>query len=131
MKLFTAAALLLIVLSVCRGPSAQSMIVFVDRDTVYSNPDSSAPADSLLLVIEISEDGKLTLNKIDVGTTANLEKISETLERIFEDRARTAIEKRDVVIEMNGNVSGKHFESLIECLIKAHAGPIRVVKGSL
>ncbi len=131
MKLFAAATVLLTVLTGCQRSSTESVVTFVDRSEVYSNADLSERTDSLLLVVEIAEDSKLTLNKIDVGTTADLDRISEKLETIFEDRARAAIAKREVVIEMNGNVSGKHFERLIERLIKTNATPIRVIKGSL
>lgn len=121
--------ILALLLSACRGSAGGSQVMFVDRREASETRDVHDGDDPLLLLVEIGEDGKLVLNKIDVGTTADLDPICEKLSVIFEDRSRSAIEKREVVIEMRGNVSGEDFEKLIGRMSGIRAAPIHVVKG--
>ena len=125
------AVFVLIGFSACGRSSTESMVTFVDRSTVFASVDASGQTDPLLLLVEIAENGNLSLNKIDVGTTANLDQLSGRLDAIFNDRAQAGIDRRDVLIEMKGEVDGEHFEKLIESLAQAGATPIRVIKGNL
>ena len=115
--------------SACQKSSNGAMVTFIDRDEVFT-ADTFKHADPLLLLIEIDEEGKLTLNRIEVGTIDDLNPLAGKLRTIFEDRARAEIAIQDVVIEMNGNVDGEHFEKLIESLSDIEAAPIRVIKSS-
>lgn len=124
------AAVISIFLWGCGRSSPGSTVVFVDRDETSANSLLPEGEDPLLLVVRITEDGKLALNKIDVGTIADLNPICEKLEAIFEDRARAGIDSKEVVIEMKGNISGENFEKLIQSLAAISARPIRVVKGN-
>jgi len=131
MKLLLSTAVCISVsFAACRTSSTESTVVFVDDDRASANSDFSQREDPLLLVVEIAADGKLVLNKIEVGTTADLDPVGEKLETIFEDRARLGIDQREVVIEMKGSISGRDFEKLIERLAGVRAVPIRVVKGN-
>ena len=84
-----------------------------------------------MLVVEIDEDGKLSLNKIETGTIADVSLLSEKLKAIFEDREKTSIEEREVVIDPQGKVKNEDVEKLIENLADVKASPIRVVRNSL
>lgn len=76
MKLLLATAVFISVsFAACRTSSTESSVVFVDDDQTSANGDFSQRVDPLLLVVEIAADGKLALNKIDVGTTADLDPI--------------------------------------------------------
>ncbi len=115
-------------LSVCKNPARKYPVDFVDRNVVFS-PDKKP--DPLLLVVGITEDRKLSLNKIETGTIADTTLLREKIKAIFDDRQRTGFVEKEVVIDPQGKAKTEDLEKLIECLAEAKAAPIRVVKDNL
>jgi CHASE2 domain-containing sensor protein len=112
----------------CKSSVKNYPVDFVDRNIALA-PDKKA--NSLLLVVEIDESGNLRLNRIEIGTIANVSLLSEKLKAIFEDRARNSNHEREVLIDRRGEIKKEDLERLIECLKSAKASPIRVVKNNL
>ncbi|MCA1624810.1 MAG: hypothetical protein LC768_15085 [Acidobacteria bacterium] len=83
-----------------------------------------------MLRVEIDEDGKLSLNKIETGTTADPTLLAEKLKVIFDDREKTSVSEREVVIMPRGEIKNEDVEKLIENLANVKASPIRVIKNS-
>ena len=79
----------------------------------------------------IDENGKLSLNKIETGTIDDAGQLSEKLRSVFDDRARSAIAEREVLIEMKGKIKKENLEKLIESLSAVKASPIRIIKNGL
>jgi biopolymer transport protein ExbD len=101
---------------------------FVDRNSIFSLDKSQKP---LMLVVEIDEDGKLCLNKIQTGTIDDVTLLSRKLKVIFDDREKTSINEREVVIDPQGEIKSEVVEKLIENLADVKASPIRVIKNNL
>jgi len=96
----------------------------VDRCDVLS-PDKKP--DPLLLVVGITKDGKLSLNKIETGTIADAT-LREKIKAIFDDREKTGFVEKEVVINPQGEVETEDLEKLIENLAESKAAPIRLIK---
>lgn len=111
----------------CQSSVKNYPVDFVDREVVFSPDKKPKP---LALVVEIEEDGKLSLNKIETGTIADVSQLSEKLKVIFDDREKTSIKQREVVIDPQGKIKNEDMEKLIENLADAKASPIRVIKNS-
>jgi len=111
----------------CKSSVKDYPVNFVDRNTVFALDKKEK---LLMLVVEIDEDGKLSLNKIETGTIADVSVLSEKLKVIFDDREKTSIKEREVVIDPQGKIKNEDMEKLIENLADAKASPIRVFKNS-
>ena len=109
----------------CSGSGRDYPVVLVDRNVTFTSDEELDP---LRLVIEINEEGKLRLNKIETGTTADLAELTEKITVVFDDRLITGIERRDVVIDPKGNVQNAELEKLIRSLADANASSIRVIQ---
>ena len=79
-------------------------------------------------MVEITSDGKLSLNKIETGTIDDTAVLAEKLKSVFDDREKTSISEREVVIDRKGSVERKDLEKVIENLAGVKASPIRVLK---
>jgi hypothetical protein len=112
-------------LSGCTDSARNSPVRFVERSTVFSENEELNP---LRLVIEINENGKLTLNKIEAGTLSDTTFLSEKLKTIFTDRKKAAISAREVIILPEYKVENEELEKLIEDLRISDAAPILVIK---
>ena len=112
-------------LSGCRDSPKIIRVDLIDRNT--SSIVSEKPK-SLRLVVEIDENGRLSLNKIETGTVRDLNGLNGKLEAIFEDRQKAGISEREVVIDPQSDVKNEDLEKLIESLAAAKAAPIRVIK---
>lgn len=115
-------------LSGCEISARNYPVTFVDQSDVFSSDRRSNP---LLLVVEMSEDGKLSLNKIETGTISDLKVLTEKLKAVFDDREKASISEREVVINLKGKISGENLQRLVESLAQAKASPIRVIKNNL
>lgn len=112
----------------CQSRVKTHPVDFVERNTALAVDRSRKP---FLLVVEIDENGKLRLNRIETGTIADISLLSEKLEAIFEDRERNSNNEKAVVIDPRGEVKKEDVERLIESLEGVKASPIRVVKNDL
>lgn len=123
----TTAAIFLVCLTFfgCRSPAKNYRIDFVDRSAAFA-PDKNS--DPLRLVVEITEDGRLRLNKIETGTVSDLSVLSGVLEALFADRQKTGIAGREVVIDPQGKAKSEDLEKLIKSLASVKASPILVVR---
>jgi biopolymer transport protein ExbD len=117
-----------LLLSGCESSAGNYPVTFVDQSDVFASDRRSNP---LLLVVEMSEDGKLSLNKIETGTISDLEVLTEKLKAVFDDREKASINERDVVINLKGKISGEDLQRLVESLAQAKASPILVIKNNL
>jgi hypothetical protein len=115
-------------LSGCQSFGRNYPVDFVDRNAVFAFNKEPKP---LMLVVGITESGKLSLNKIETGTISDAALLSEKLEIIFDDREKAGISEREVVIDPQGNVKNEDLEKLIQSLANAKAAPIRVIKNNL
>jgi hypothetical protein len=122
------------ILAVCLSPSAckdsakKYPFDFVDRSDVFSTGKKTDP---MLLVVGITVDGRLSLNKIETGTIADTTLLREKVGAVFDDREKNGFVEKEVVIDPHGEVETEDLEKLIECLAEAKAAPIRVVKDNL
>ena len=112
-------------LSGCQDSPKTYPVDFVDRNAVFLSDEKPNP---LMLVVEITEDGKLSLNKIETGTIDDTAVLAEKLKSVFDDREKTSISEREVVIDRKGSVERKDLEKVIENLAGVKASPIRVIK---
>lgn len=84
-----------------------------------------------MLLVKVEEDGCLSLNEIQIGTISDVSVLSEKLKVIFEDREKTQIKEREVIIDLQETIPKEEMEKLIENLADVKATPIRVIKNSL
>ena len=112
----------------CKSSVKNYPVDFIDRNSAFAPDKSQKP---LMLVVEIDKDGKLSLNRIETGTIADVSLLSEKLEVIFADRERKSIMEKGVVIDPRGEIKKEDLERLIESLEGAKASPIRVIKNGL
>lgn len=112
----------------CKDTARNSTVEFIDRRTIFALDEKP---NLLRLVVEITKDGKLSLNKIETGTISDLSNLIEKIEVIFDDREKAGINEREVVIDPQGNVKNEDLEKLIESLASVKAAPIRVIKNNL
>jgi biopolymer transport protein ExbD len=112
----------------CQDSAKNLRVEFVDRDTVFAFNQKPNP---LMLIVELTENGNLSLNKIETGTIKDPTLLAEKLKVIFDDREKAGISEREVVIDPQGNVKNEDLENLIESLAEAKASPIRVIKDNL
>jgi len=73
----------------CKSSVENYPVHFVDRNTVFSLDKRQKP---LMLVVEIAEDGKLCLNKIETGTIADISHLSEKLKVILKHTKRVGLQ---------------------------------------
>lgn len=111
-------------LSGCRDSPKIIRVDFIDRNAV--SVLNKKP--NYFLFVEIDENGRLSLNKIETGTTSDLSNLIEKIELIFEDREKVGISERSIVIDPQGNVKNEDLEKLIESLASMKAAPIQVIK---
>jgi len=109
----------------CKDGVKNYPVDFVDRSAVFALDKKPDP---LRLVVEIDENGKLSLNKIKTGTIDDVTELSKKLEAIFDDREKAGTNEREVVINPQGEVKNEDLEKLIESLAESKAAPIRLIK---
>jgi biopolymer transport protein ExbD len=112
----------------CGGSAKNYRVDYVDRNAAFLPDQKSNP---FMLVIEITEDGRLSLNKIQTGAITDLSDLSEKLEAIFNDREKVGIDEREVIIDRQGKVKNGDLEKLIKSLADVKASPIRIIKNNL
>ncbi|MCA1622623.1 MAG: hypothetical protein LC778_02295 [Acidobacteria bacterium] len=112
----------------CKDSAKNYPVQFVDRNAAFSLDNKLNP---LRLVVEINENGKLRLNKIETGTIEDATFLSERLKTIFADREKAAIGEREIVIDPQYEVEEENLERLIESLAGANAAPILIIKSDL
>lgn len=111
----------------CRDSARSYPVDSVDRNAVFALAKKPNP---LRLIVEITEDGRLSLNKIETGTVSDVSVLSEKLEAIFDDRQKAEINEREVIIDPQGKVIDENLEKLIESLAEVKASPIRIIKNN-
>jgi len=111
----------------CKDTVRNYPVDLIDRRAVLLNKQPNP----LLLVVEIDESGRLSLNKIETGTISDPDNLIEKIEVIFEDREKAGHNEREVIIDPQGNVKSEDLEKLIESLAAMKAAPIRVIKNNL
>ncbi|MEZ5426856.1 MAG: hypothetical protein R2747_11355 [Pyrinomonadaceae bacterium] len=109
----------------CRDSTKNYRVDLVNRNSVFP-PDRSP--DPLLLVIRVEKEGRLSLNKIETGTTADPSLLSEKLEAIFLDRQRAGVSQTEVIIEIKTEIKKEQLDGLIQTLADANASPIWIIK---
>ena len=115
-----------LLISGCQDSANTYQVAFVDRSKVFPTGSwGKNSIDPLMLVVEIGEDGKLSLNKIETGT---IESLAEKIKVIFDDREKAGVAQREIFIDAKGNVAEQDLERLIESLAEVKAEPIRVIK---
>ena len=112
----------------CKDSAKIYPVEFVNRSALFASDKKPNP---LMLVVEIDEDGKLSLNKIETGTISDMSILSEKIEAIFEDRKNTGIIEKEIVIDPQGKVESRNLEKLVNRLGEVKAKPIRVIKNNL
>jgi biopolymer transport protein ExbD len=113
-------------LSVCEKSPKIVRVDLIDRNVATLNEKPNP----LLLVVEIDEKGRLSLNKIETGTLSDLSVLNEKLEVIFDDRENQGIGEREIIINPQAGVNDRDLEKLIENLTTAKAAPIRIIKNN-
>ncbi len=109
----------------CKSSATNHSVEFVDRSAAFSQGILPQP---LMLIVEIDHGGRLRLNKIETGTTADMALLAEKLEVVFADREKSGINVREVLIDPKINVETERYEELIRLLADAKASPIRVIR---
>lgn len=109
----------------CRNSEGDYRVDFVDRRAVFALDKKPNP---LRLVVELDENGKLSLNKIGTGTIDDVTDLSERIKAIFDDRRKLGIDEREVVIDPQGKAQSEQLEKLAKSLAKVKASPILVIK---
>lgn len=109
----------------CQNSANKYQVEYVNRNTVFSSDKTPNP---LLLIVEITEDGKIRLNKIETGTIEDHDILAEKLKAIFDDRRRQGNFQREIVIDPKGKIKQMDMEKLIKSLSEAKAAPIVVIK---
>ena len=112
----------------CKSTVKNYPIDYVDRNAAFPPDKSRKPS---LLVVEIKENGKLSLNRIETGTISDVSLLSEKLEVIFADRERNSNQEKEVVIDPHGEIKKEDLKKLIESLKEVKASPIRVIRNGL
>lgn len=112
----------------CKDSAKIYPVEFVNRNSLFASDKKPNP---LMLVVEIDEDGKLKLNRIETGTISDMSILSEKIETIFEDRKNAEITETEIVIDPQGEVKNEDLENLINRLGEVKAKPIRVIKNNL
>jgi hypothetical protein len=115
----------------CQDSAKNYPVNFVDRKAVFPIENQVRKANPLMLVVEVAEGGKLSLNKIETGTIDDLALLSEKLKVVFDDREKAGINEREVMIDPRGRINNADLEKLIESLADVKASPIRVIKNNL
>ena len=113
-------------LSGCENLPKIVRVDLIDRSVAALNETRNP----LLLIVEIDERGRLCLNKIETGTTADLTVLTGKLKIIFDDRKKSGITQREITIDPQGNVKNDDLEKLIENLTAAKSAPIRIIKNN-
>lgn len=111
----------------CKNSAKNHPVDFIDRKAVLQPSEKPNP---LILIVEITEDGKLSLNHIETGMIDDVALLSEKIKVIFDDREKTSIREKEVVIDPRGMIKKEDLEKLIQSLIGVKASPIRVIKNS-
>jgi hypothetical protein len=104
-------------------PTDSPVIVIARRDA----NSAYARDDSLRLVLEVKGDGRLRLNKIDIGNISDTSELSEKLKVIFDERARDGIQNRAVFIEPLKEVDQDQIKALVDVLVQSDASQIQII----
>lgn len=110
----------------CQNSVKNYPVDFIDRHAVLLDEKPNP----LLLVVEITENGRLSLNKIETGTISDLAVLNGKLQIIFDDREKAGISEKGVIIDPQVNVKDEDLEKLIESLAAVKSAPIRVIKNN-
>lgn len=109
----------------CQDSAKNYPVQFINRSDVFSHNKKTNP---FMLIVEITEDGKLSLNKIETGTIADPTVLSEKIKAVFDDREKNEISKKEVCIDRKGEVKNDDLIKLIEVLERLNASSVRVIK---
>jgi hypothetical protein len=124
---FASILMICFVLSGCENSPKIVRVDLIDQKPAALNKKPNP----LLLVVGVDRKGGLSLNKIETGTTADLTILTGTLKIIFDDREKTGIKGKEIIIDPQASVKNDDLEKLIESLADLKAAPIRVVKNNL
>lgn len=111
----------------CRESAKGPAVLFVDQSEVAGGI-ADQQTDPLMLMVSIDSRGKLRLNRIETGTIDDTTVLGEKLTAVFNDRGKSSIAEREVLVEMEGTVRHVDLETLIAALTEAGASPINVIK---
>ena len=101
---------------------------FVTRNDVFAANQKPNP---LRLIVEIKENGNLSLNQTQTGTIEDLTLLSERLKVIFGNREKSGFVEKEIFIDPNGQIKNEDLEKLIESLVRMKAAPVRVIQNNL
>lgn len=109
----------------CGSPATSSPVEFVESSTA---PSLDKESDPFILLVDVTEGGTLSLNKIETGTIADPAGLSRKIRVIFEDRERAGVAARQITIYPQGKIKGEELEKLIEAVSTTGAAPIKIIK---
>ena len=109
----------------CKYSAENHRVEFVNRNAVSEFNHKNNP---YLLTVKLEKDGKLLLNKIETGTTADLNEFAEKIKAVFADRQRNGVFYKEIIIDADERMQKHDLEKVIECLANAKAAPIRLIK---
>ena len=121
-------ALGLLICSIFNGCSDKAKsypVSSIDRNSAFSPEKKSDP---LRIIIEMREDGTLSLNKIETGTIAEPDVLSEKIKVVFDDRSKNGISEREIFIDRKGEIRNEDLNKLIKVLENLKAAPVRVIR---
>ena len=95
------------ILQACDTDEQPTQVSIIDRATAVFpyNPEA--------LIVGVDATGKLTLNRIEIGTIADPKVLTEKLEPVFKDRRRSSLGETEILIELTGQVSFDDVSALI------------------
>lgn len=108
----------------CRNSEKPAKTNFPAQNFLAARDENS---DLLKLVVEVGAGGKLSLNKIEIGTIADASPLCEKLKAIFDDRRRTGVASREVYVYPRRRTTRNDLENLIEKLAQNDASPIFLI----
>ena len=117
-----------LMLSGCKGSPKNVRVDFVTRNDVFAANQKPNP---LRLIVEIKENGNLSLNQTETGTIEDLTLLSERLKVIFGNREKSGFVEKEIFIDPNGQIKNEDLEKLIESLVRMKAAPVRVIQNNL
>ena len=126
LKFSLSVSVILVCLSGCSGPAGQHDARYIDRDGLLVADSQKNDPDSLRLIIDVDQDGHVSLNKIQMGSIQDLGQLHDAMVAIFNDRKRQAIEARDVIVITNSHMDSIDLEDLIDMLSSVDA-QVRVI----
>lgn len=113
-------------------------VEFVEEEAVFGSlkRDPKKPGlefydrepDPLMLVVKVAENGKMSLNNLDKGTINDPTLLSQQIKTIFEDREKSGVAEKEIVIQPKSKIKDDDLEKLVDALAAVKASPIRIIK---